>query len=848
MWTSTQIRGLWMLFYRLNFFNTSAFQVALSLKQNSNAKPMKAFLSCIAYLFCSVSLAQPGVGKISGTAKDETGKPAEFVTIALYRSTDSSLVKTDLTNDKGFFELNEIPYTTYFVKISAISFETFTSDTFELSAEKTEVALTDLVLKNGTKALNEITVSTDKQFIERKLDKLVVNVENSIVSAGNTVLEVLQRSPGITVNEESGINMKGKSGVVVMIDGKPSPLSGTELIAYLKTVPASNIQSIELISNPSARYDAAGNAGIINIKFKKDKRQGFNGSATASYGQGVYQKPSASINFNAREKKWNFFGSYSYSQPMNYTYFYITRKFFDQNHNLASTFEQESYTKQPFSAHNTRLGVDFYATPKTVIGVMVNGNRNSASRDGNTNATIRDKDDVLNYTTQTGISSDEKRFNGFANLNFKHTFDSTGKELTADIDYGSFASKTLQDVHNVNALPDGLVFSDTRLATNQVGNITVQSLKADYIHPFSEKDKLELGIKSSLVTSNNDVKFYNVINDENILDTSRSNHFIYHENINAAYISYAREMIKWDLQCGLRMEHTNTKGKQLATGATFSRNYVSLFPNIIINRKFAKENSLSLSYARRIDRPSYRQLNPFKVFVDSYTYVVGDPSLRPVMTNVCELNHTFRGKYITTVSYTNSKQSITDIFVQDDVSKISYQTPANIRDFEQYNLGVYIPFKIKTWMSSTLSGSVYRNIYASPLQGANLQQSFNSWDMNLNNVFTFGNTGWSAELNGYYQSKMVWGLFYIKDLAQVTAGIQKISKNKNSVFKLSVSDIFLTNHIAVEVQYQNQDFVTERTWDSRVATFSYTYRFGKSTVAKARQRSGGVEDEKRRAS
>lgn len=810
-------------------------------------KTMKAFLFGIACFFYSFAFSQNGAGKITGTGRDEANKPAEFVTIALYSAGDSSLVKTAVSDDKGFFEFDEIQQGAYFFKVSGMSFETYASSVFSLSAEKPALDFPDIMLKPGAKALTEITVSTDKQFIERKLDKLVVNVENSIVSAGNTVLEVLQRSPGITVNEESGINMKGKSGVVVMIDGKPSPLSGTDLISYLKTIPASNIQSIELISNPSARYDAAGNAGIINIKFKKDKRQGFNGSATASYGQGVYPKPSASANFNVREKKWNFFGSYSYSQPMNFTYFYINRKFFDQDHNLASTFGQESYTKQPFSAHNTRLGVDFYATHKTVIGVMVNGNWNNGSRDGTTNATIRDKDGILDYTTTTGILSNEKRFNGFGNLNFKHTFDSTGKELTADIDYGSFTSNTLQDVRNINAFPDGTRFSDTRLMTDQVGDITVQSVKADYVHPFTEKDRLELGVKSSLVTSNNDVKFFNVLNDEKIVDTSRSNHFIYHENINAAYLSFAKEMIKWDLQCGLRMEHTNTKGEQLATGATFSRNYVSFFPNVVVNRRLAKENSLSLSYARRIDRPSYRQLNPFKVFVDSYTYVVGDPTLRPVMTNVFELNHTLKGKYITTISYTNSKQSITDIFVQDDVSKISYQTPANIRDFEQYNLGVYVPFKIKKWMSSTLSGSVYRNIYASPLQGANLQQSFNSWDMNLNNVFTFGNSGWSAELNGYYQSKMVWGLFYIKSLAQVTAGIQKVSKNKNSVFKLSVSDLFLTNHIAVTVQYQNQDFVTERTWDSRVATFSYTYRFGKSTVAKARQRSSGVEDEKRRA-
>ncbi|MES2761794.1 MAG: outer membrane beta-barrel protein [Bacteroidota bacterium] len=808
---------------------------------------MKAFLFSMACFFYSLAFSQTGVGKITGNSRDEANKPAEFVTIALYRSGDSSLVKTAVSDDKGFFEFDGIPHNTYFFKVSGMSFETYVSSVFKVSLEKPALDFPNLILKPGAKALTEITISTDKQFIERKLDKLVINVENSIVSAGNTVLEVLQRAPGVTVNEESSINMKGKSGVVVMIDGKPSPLSGTELISYLKTIPASNIQSIELISNPSARYDAAGNAGIINIKFKKDKRQGFNGSATASYGQGVYSKPSASANFNLREKKWNFFGSYSYSQPMNFTYFYINRKFFDENHDLASTFEQESYTKQPFSAHNTRLGVDFYASKKTVIGVMVNSNWNEGKRDGTTNATIKNKDGDLDYTTRTGILSNEKRFNGFGNLNFKHTFDSTGKELTADIDYGSFGSNTRQDVRNINSLPDGTTFSDTRLMTDQIGDITVRSVRVDYVHPFTEKDKLELGVKSSLVTSNNDVKFFNVLNDENILDTSRSNHFIYNENINAAYLSYAKEMKRWDLQCGLRMEHTNTKGEQLATGATFSRNYISFFPNVVINRKFVKENTLSLSYARRIDRPSYRQLNPFKVFVDSYTYVVGDPTLRPVMTNVFELNHTFKGKYITTISYTNSKQSITDIFVQDDVSKISYQTPANIRDFEQYNLGIYIPFKIKKWMSSTLSGSVYRNIYASPLQGSNLQQSFNSWDMNLNNVFTFGNNGWSAELNGYYQSKMVWGLFYIKSLAQVTVGVQKTSKNKKSVFKLSASDIFLTNHIAVTVEYQNQDFVTERTWDSRVVTLSYTYRFGKSTVAKSRQRSSGVEDEKRRA-
>jgi iron complex outermembrane receptor protein len=803
-------------------------------------------VAAVFILQISLGFSQSGIDKINGIVSNEKNVPVEFANVTLHRVADSVFVKASITDEKGNFELDHLSDGDYYFKVTHASFENYKSSNFLLSAEKPALRFDNIIIKSNSNALKEVVVTKEKQFIERKLDKIVINVENSIVSAGNTVLDVLERSPSVMVNQESSINLKGKSGVVVMIDGKPSPLSGTDLIVYLKSVPAANIQTIEIITNPSAKYDAAGNAGIINIKFKKDQKQGFNGSVTLNYGQGAYPKPSGSTSLNFRERKWNFFGSHSYSNPMNFTYFFINRKFFDNSHNLTSNFEQISYTKQPYISNNSRFGADFYATDKTVIGVMANGNWNANTRDGNTAATITNPDGTLDYTTATSLLSDENRFNGFANFNFKHNFTTSGKELTAYIDYGKFNAKTLQDIHNVNANPDGSIIADTKFATNQSGIITVKSIKTDYAHPFSEKMKLEVGLKSSLVTSDNDVKFYNVENGEPILDITKTNHFIYEENINAAYSSFAREFSKWDFQTGLRMEHTNTNGKQLATGEQFSRNYVTFFPNVVVNRKFSENNALSFTYAKRIDRPTYRQLNPFRVFVDSYTYVVGDPTLNSVITHSFELNHTFRGKYITTLSYTRSKESITDIFVQDDDTRISYQIPANIQDYEQYNLGIYIPVKYKKIVSSTLSGSVYLNRYSSPLQGGNLQQDFTSWDMNMSNNITIGK-GWSAELSGYYQSRMVWGLFYIKHLAQISSGIQKISNDKNSIFKLNISDIFLTNHIAVDVKYQNQDFFTERNWDSRVVTLSYTYRFGKNTVSRARQRTTGVEDEKRRA-
>ncbi|HNP32114.1 MAG TPA: TonB-dependent receptor [Flavobacterium sp.] len=808
---------------------------------------MKHILAAAFIIFqINLGFSQTNAGKVSGIILNENKAAVEFANITLHRVTDSVFVKAAITDEKGNFELDDLSDGNYYFKVSHASFQNFRSDNFTISPEKQTLNFSNVILKSNSNNLKEVVVTKEKQFIERKLDKIVVNVENSIVSAGSTALDVLERSPGVMVNQESSINLKGKSGVVVMIDGKPTPLSGTDLIVYLKSVPAANIQTIEIITNPSAKYDAEGNAGIINIKFKKDQKQGFNGSATLSYGQGVYAKPSGSINLNFREKKWNFFGSHSYANPLNYGAFFINRKFFDSNHNVTSIFEQNSFTKVPSISNNSRVGADFYANEKTVFGVMMNGNWNNNDRYAKTDAVITHPDGTLDYTTKTNILSDEARFNGFANFNFKHSFNTSGKEITADIDYGKFDAETLQYIHNINANPDGSVISDDKIDTNQTGTITVKSIKTDYVHPFTDKMKLEAGLKSSLVTSDNDVKFYDIEDGNPVLDVTKSNHFIYDENINAAYGSFSKELTKWDFQAGLRMEHTNTHGKQLATGEHFSRNYIDLFPNIVVNRKFSENNSLSFSYTKRIDRPTYRQLNPFRIFVDSYTYVVGDPTLNSVITHSFELNHTFKGKYITTLSYTRSKESITDIFVQDDATQISYQIPANIQDYEQYNLGIYIPFKYKKIINSTLSASVYLNKYSSPLQGGSLQQDFTSWDMNLGNNISIGK-GWSAELSGYYQSRMVWGLFYIKHLSQISAGIQKVSNDKNSIFKLSVSDIFLTNHIAVDVRYQNQDFFTERTWDSRVVTLSYTYRFGKNTVSKARQRTTGVEDEKRRA-
>jgi iron complex outermembrane recepter protein len=787
-------------------------------------------------------------GKISGKVFLENNKAAAKATVSLLRAKDSVAVKLSVPDDKGLYEFENIKDGDYLVSVTYTGYKKIYGAVFAITETTKIVVAPNMILQPSATALADVTVQARKPFIERKIDRLVVNVENSIVSAGSTALEVLEKSPGVMINQESGINLKGKSGVNIMIDGKPTPMSGTDLITYLKSIPSANIERIEIITNPSAKYDASGNAGIIDIRFKKDKRDGYNGNAGASFAQGLYSKPSANITLNFRNKKWNVFTTDAFSSPKSFTNFHINRKFFaSAGGPVESVFDQNTFTRQPQQSFNQRTGVDYYAGKKTVLGVLFNTTFYKGTRDGLSDANITNPDGSPRFKNSTANLLKDKRYNLLGNFNIKHTFDSTGKELTADIDLGRFNARPKQDIFiNTFDVNNNPLTSSTQ-KSDQQSTITIRSFKADYVHPLKGKAKFEAGVKTSFVTTDNDVKFFNVINGNNQLDASRSNHFIYTENVNAVYANYSNEFGKTGVQLGLRMEHTHSKGDQVTINQDLNRNYAQLFPSAFVTQKLSDNHELSLSYSRRIDRPTYRQLNPFKLLVDNYTYVLGDPYLRPVFSNSFQLGYTFQSKYNVTIGYLQSKDAITDVFEQDDASKISYQIPANMQNFRQYDVTVNIPVSIQKWMNSNITASLYYNKYSSALQGGLLNNEYTAWDINASNSFIIGKKGWTAELNGFYQSKNVWGQFIIRDLAQVSAGIQKVSKNKKSVYKVAVADIFYTNHIAVIVKYQNQDWFTDRRWDSRFVTLSYTYRFGKNTVARSRQRNTGVEDEKRRA-
>ncbi|MEO5590927.1 MAG: outer membrane beta-barrel family protein [Chitinophagaceae bacterium] len=440
--------------------------------------------------------------------------------------------------------------------------------------------------------------------------------------------------------------------------------------------------------------------------------------------------------------------------------------------------------------------------------------------------------------------------NGGLNLNLRHQFDSTGRELTADIDYSTYASHNRQNFTNVSYYPDMSKKYQSDLYSELPVGINIYSAKVDYTHPLKKEAKLEAGLKSSYVNTDNEANYFNVIGGSNQVDYDKTNRFQYKENVNAAYINYNRQFKKIGVQAGLRFENTNYKGHQFGNAqkpgsdSSFSKTYNNLFPTIFVSYAANKNNQFGLSVGRRIDRPAYQDLNPFLFFLDNYTYQAGNPFLQPQYTNNIELSHTFKGFLTTTVNYSNTKNFFTETFEQKDFASIVRQ--GNIGERQNAGLSVSAQVKMFKWWSANLYGNYNYNFFKGVLYGEALNVSASNVLFNVNNQFSFGK-GWSAELSGFYRTKGIEGQIEIMPLGQASAGISKqVFKGKGSV-RVNIRDIFYTSGAKGDINFQQTQAHFENTRDSRVAGISFTYRFGKALKGPQNNRKkGGADDEQNR--
>ena len=815
---------------------------------------MKLTLVLAVLLTCLNVFAQDiDRGKISVAVFNEKNEPLENVTVELMKSTDSSLVKVSLTDKSGLAEFEKIRIGSYIIKAGMTNYTAEFSKSFTTSPEQLNFKLPDLLLKPKSTQMSEVVVTARKPFIQKLSDRIVVNVENSIVSAGSSAMDVLERSPGVVIDQNDIIALRGKQGVIIMIDGKPSPMTGADLANYLRGLPSAAIERIEIITNPSAKYDAAGNAGIIDIRMKKDQRMGANGTLTAGYGQGIYPKANAGTTFNYRNKKINVFGNYNYAYRKNLNHLILDRNFYTDGVYSGGDLK-DNYARLPFNAHSSRLGMDYFAGKNTIIGFVANGSFYHFDRKADNNSIVIDDQHKESSTFQTSSKNNDGSDNVAINFNLKHTFDTTGKELTTDVDYGVFKSNSLSTSATKYFQLDGTPLQpDYILNGDQDGKLTFKTFKADYVNPLKKGLKFETGFKLSFVSSDNDAKFFDVSSGSPKNDANKTNHFFYKENNNAAYINISKDFKKFDVQVGLRGEQTNVNTKQAIGNVQWDSSYFKLFPSAFFNYHLKENQTIGISVSRRIERPGYSELNPFLFLIDVTTYATGSPGLLPEFTWSYELNYTLKNLNFTLgYSHTINNQNIAIAKFRDvfpgipSEDNVTVQIPINLASSDYFGLTIAAPVRINKWWNMVNNGNIYYNHFNGNLGGTTLNNGKPAVDASTNNTFTFGK-GWTSELNASFNSGGQYGFMVSKPQWGIAAGIQKTILKSKGTIRFNVTDIFWTNLPRATITYNNYIEKWHAYRETRVANLTFTYRFGKNTVAQARRRSTGSEEERRRA-
>lgn len=692
--------------------------------------------------------------------------------------------------------------------------------------------------------LQEVTVRSKKPAIQLLPDKTIINVEAAVTNTGATVLEVLEKSPGITIDRNGNISLKGKQGVLIMVDGKPTQVSGTDLNNLLSGMTATQVEQIEIMDNPSAKYDASGNAGIINIKTKKNRQKGFNGNLSLALGQGKFSRTVNSLSLNHYSGKVNLFANFNVNMNRNFMRMYALRKYYaDDNITLTSILDQPSYLRGRAPSQNIKTGVDYFITKKTTLGTVFNFTNFSRTTTGANIALWKDAHGNNDSSIVTTNDLRDKLKSYAVNLNARHTFDAT-RELTADFDYLGYRIQNNLFFNNELVAQGGY---KEEIKGSIPSELNILTGKADYTQNFSSDLKFESGWKSSHIRTNNIAEYFLNSDGTTVPDFGKTNHFIYEESIHAAYASAEKKMKKLSLHAGLRYEYTSYNAHQLGNevrkDSSFSRKYGGLFPTIVANWQIDSLNGLTLNVGRRIDRPRFQSLNPFVFVINKYTYQSGNPYFIPQYTWNTELSHSFKDILITSLSFSYTKDYFSQIFYQDSTGIITY-TEGNLDNMKNFGLSVTAQLSPLHWWSFSFEGVVNHKMISGFVwnyRKASLTQA----NFNLNNQFSFSK-GWSAELSGFYMLREQELQEVTYPTGQLSLGVAKqVLKNKGTL-KFTLRDALYTQKMEGFTNFKQatEYFIIKR--DTRSASISFTYRFGKQ--AKMQQRSsGGAEDEMRRA-
>ncbi len=780
---------------------------------------------------------------ISGTIKDSLEKKMDNVNVLLLRSSDSGLVKGVLTDAKGIFLFHSIPAGNYFVRSTYTGYTIDNSVPFSILADHNPKNMGIIHLYEKKSQLEEVKVVAKKPFLELKPDRLIINVENSITSAGSTALQILERSPGVIVDHQNNsISMNGKNGVILMINGKISRVPVSAVVQMLDGMSSNNIEKIELITTPPANFDAGGNAGYINIVLKENNNIGTNGSYNLTLGYGKGLVTAAGINFNHRKGKLNIYGVLSYSRIKGPFKF----EGYNKISNNGNVFERHFNTDRTDTTIllNGRFGVDYQVSKRTVAGILITGDTRhftqseisnilslkNGKKDTLTNSLNRELNDWTNY----GI-----------NLNSQHIF-TENKKLTMNLDYNHYNNN--QPVNYSASYFDGAgdLAYDRITRSGKKTNIDFWVVALDYQSKIG-KISIESGLKQTFSGFKNNVSFEKQNQSNWIKDAALSAIYTLNENYSAGYVSFIVPIAKnTEAKLGLRYEYTISNLETEITKNLVDRHYGNLFPTLYLSHTLDENNKVNFSFNTRINRPAFTDLAPFTYYIDANTVLTGNPALQPSITNTIKGDYVFKS-YLFSISYSFEDHAISGFQPETDSATLkTVVTPKNLKNQKTISAVLSLPVKVNNWWSMQFNVTgLWRQVNAI-YQKQPVRLSSGNFNIYGNEQFTLPKK-FSLEISGFYQSESLYGLGRLKAFGSLDIGLKKKIGERNTL-QVGGSDILNTFKIASLTNLLEQNLVSDIHLSFSRPTYklTFTHNFGKQKLIGKRERSTGAEEEKGR--
>ncbi|MES2419539.1 MAG: TonB-dependent receptor [Bacteroidota bacterium] len=775
--------------------------------------------------------------KLKGKILNELQKELAGATLLLLNQNQEELAKTVSAED-GSFEISYGVAGNYALMIKYNGYREYRSAVFKLSDKHFE----PIILIPLTQTLKEVEVQAKQNLIELEGGNIVFNVSKSISAQGGNALDALKLAPGIFIDNNNAISLNGKQGALILLDGKPTYLSAKEIVDLLRAIPASGIKAIEIINSPTAKYDAAGSAGIINIKTLKSQIKGFNGTVTTGLAYGVYLRQNQDLSFNYRNNKFNIYGNYNHFFG-HYSYLYGTDRI--QNEKTYNSFTDDVDKRKKMG---TRVGIDYQINSKNTIGILANGNFIFGGGLTNTETDISLANSTMIDQTLTAANDyyhqNTERYN--INLNYKYE-DTLGKSLNIDADYGYY-EKSAGNLQSNRYTTQGNSIKENDYRTLNGAVIYLKGIKTDYSTNLW-KGTFETGAKYSAIETGNNSRFYQLLTDTELLDERRSNRFQFDEEITSGYVNYKKKIGKWILQGGLRVENTASKGSLnfkyngKDSAELISRNYTNFFPSFSLSIKPAANHSFSFGYSGRIDRPAYNDLNPFVYLLDELSFWQGNPFLKPQLSNRASLQYVYKNTTIVSLNYAYTNQysaSITDTVGKESIVMI----PKNLGTQQNLSLAVTQLLSPVKWWDLTFNGTIYHlqnKIAFDQYRSLNLKQLAGRASLQQRFKLPFRLTG---EVVSVLNSKRLIGANQIaRPTSQVDLGLQRNFLANKASLRLAFTDIYKGSRANSLQNFEGFYLRNYSYFESRQLKLNFTYKFAESAGKGPRTRNSALDNE-----